>query len=598
MKTIFTLVSCVLFATAVLAQSPEALIKKTSVAPVIDGEIDAVWTNATTYNIVVPFKDEVATVGGDGETTWKALWNADGMFVLVQVADDNWFPFWAPEGGANGYEYDKIELYFDTNLPRIDVTGGHSDTPGSIQIAPDSKDGGIDGTILPGTAFGLEFNYAIKVTNPTYVAEYFIPWDILNDKDGIAFDKMTSMGFDVTVIDRDPGDTARKRVNWANAGAIDESWANMDDAGVITFDGATEVISVEKITVSGGNAITTDGGTLQMVATILPTDASSQKPKWVIENGTGEAKISKDGLLTAIKDGTVLVKAVATDTDAVEGKVTVTISGQTFDQNDIWNTFNKITNWSFENGQTGQFPVSWGGWVDIANMAVGAADPVIEEGVCVIKAGLASDNAAWHYQLNQTPLSCEPDVPYILKFKTWSTADATPCVVDFESAADATTGEQYNRYGASSDAEAVGGRAEWNYIANIEPRWVEFHVTFDQINAGVTIQKIQWMFSLSNETIYLDSVLLAKDTDILLKAPALSNSASKVQLYPNPAQNELTVSKITVANSKVSVYSAVGQKLMEKTSIGNQIKFDVSSLRKGMYFVRFSDGSSQKFIKE
>jgi len=32
-------------------------------------------------------------------------------------------------------------------------------------------------------------------------------------------------------------------------------------------------------------------------------------------------------------------------------------------------------------------------------------------------------------------------------------------------------------------------------------------------------------------------------------------------------------------------------------AIGNIAKFDVSSLRKGMYFVRLSDGSSQKFIK-
>jgi len=69
-------------------------------------------------------------------------------------------------------------------------------------------------------------------------------------------------------------------------------------------------------------------------------------------------------------------------------------------------------------------------------------------------------------------------------------------------------------------------------------------------------------------------------------------------VYPNPAQNELTVSQIAVANSKVSVYSAVGQKLIEKTATGNQAKFDVSSLRKGLYFVRFSDGSSQKFIKD
>jgi hypothetical protein len=609
MKRIFTLLLSVFLGHMAMAQSPEAVVKKTDTAPTIDGVIDAIWGNAPANNIVVPFKDEAATVGNEGETTWKALWNADGMYFLIQVADENWFPNWAPGGGTNDYEYDKIELYFDTNLPRLDAVGGHSDTPGSIQIAPGFADGKLDGQILEGTAFGLAFNYAFKLSDPTYVAEYFIPWDIVNDNTTTAFDKMTSMGFDVTIVDRDQGDAARKRINWANAGAVDESWANMDDAGVISFEGAVEVVEIEKITVSGGTTITTDGGTLQMSATIEPEDATSQKPKWVVENNTGEASITKEGLVTAIKDGTVLVKAMATDGSYVEGKVTITITGQTFNKEDIWNSFNKITNWHFENGQTGQFPVSWGGWIDKpVTMNVGGVDvpsglteqgdPVIVEGVCVMKAGLAADNAAWHYQLNQSPLSCEPNVPYTLKFKTWATADATPCVVDFESNAAAATGEQYKRYGASTDPEALGGRGEWNYMANIEPRWVEFHVTFDQITEGVTIQKIQWMFSLSNETISMDSLLLIKDSDILLKVPTLSTAASKVQLYPNPAQNELTVSQIAVANSKVSVYNAVGQKLMEKTATGNQAKFDVANLRKGMYFVRFSDGSSQKFIKE
>jgi uncharacterized protein YjdB len=569
------------------------LVKKTDVAPKIDGEVDAVWENANTYNIVVPFRTEVATVGDAGETTWKALWDAEGMYILVQVGDDNWLPYWAPGGGANGYEYDKVELYFDTNQPRKDGKGGQAGTPGSTQIAPDSKDGGIDGELLTGTAYGVDYKYAIKVSDPKYVAEYFIPWDILNDKDGVAFDKTGQMGFDVTVIDRDPGDPARKRVNWANAGAIDENWNNMDDAGIIMFDGASEVIMVEKIKVSGGNAITTNKGTLQLTATVEPADATSQKVKWVVENQTGEASVSKDGLVTAIKDGTVLVKAVATDGSFVEGKVTVTISGQVITKDDIWNTFNKISNWNFSEPQTGQFPASWGGWIDLAGMAAGAADPVTEDGVVAMRVGLATDANNWHYQLNQSNLTCAPFEPYTFKFKTWATADGTPCVVDFED----TSGNNYNRYGASSDAEANGGRSEWHYTADIAPKWYTFHVTFDQM-VDNTVQKVQWMNSLSNETIYLDSVLLVKDADLALKVNSLAKDNSKVQLYPNPVQNELTVSKISVANSKVSVYNAIGQKMIEKTANGTVAKFDVTNFRKGMYFVRFSDGTSEKFIKQ
>ncbi len=100
------------------------------------------------------------------------------------------------------------------------------------------------------------------------------------------------------------------------------------------------------------------------------------------------------------------------------------------------------------------------------------------------------------------------------------------------------------------------------------------------------------------EKISMDSVMLIKEDDLILSASVLSNAKNKVQLYPNPVQNELTISKIAVANSKVSLYNALGQKLMEKTANGTQAKFDVTNLRKGMYFVRFVDGNSEKFIKE
>jgi hypothetical protein len=92
--------------------------------------------------------------------------------------------------------------------------------------------------------------------------------------------------------------------------------------------------------------------------------------------------------------------------------------------------------------------------------------------------------------------------------------------------------------------------------------------------------------------------MLIKETDLALSAPILSNAKNKIHLYPNPVHNELIVSEIAVPNSKVSVYNAVGQKLMEKTANRNQAKFNVTKLRKGIYFVRFSDGSSEKFIKE
>ena len=85
---------------------------------------------------------------------------------------------------------------------------------------------------------------------------------------------------------------------------------------------------------------------------------------------------------------------------------------------------------------------------------------------------------------------------------------------------------------------------------------------------------------------------------LTVSASLLSNDKNKVQLYPNPVQTELTVSGITMDNSMVSIYNVLGVKLIEKAVTGTQAKFDVSTFRKGIYFVRFSDGDSMKFFKQ
>jgi hypothetical protein len=76
-----------------------------------------------------------------------------------------------------------------------------------------------------------------------------------------------------------------------------------------------------------------------------------------------------------------------------------------------------------------------------------------------------------------------------------------------------------------------------------------------------------------------------------------SNDKNRVQLYPNPCQSELTVNNIELAYSIVSIYSAAGVKLIEKAANGTQAKFDVSKFPKGIYFVKFINGSSEKFVK-
>jgi uncharacterized repeat protein (TIGR02543 family) len=91
------------------------------------------------------------------------------------------------------------------------------------------------------------------------------------------------------------------------------------------------LVPVSQITVTsktGASTITTDGGTLQMVASASPDDATNQGITWSVENRTGSASIDSNGLLTATSNGIVTVKATANDGSGVVGSTTITLSGQ------------------------------------------------------------------------------------------------------------------------------------------------------------------------------------------------------------------------------------------------------------------------------
>jgi uncharacterized protein YjdB len=71
--------------------------------------------------------------------------------------------------------------------------------------------------------------------------------------------------------------------------------------------------------------ITTDKGTYQVTATILPANATDKSLTWSV---TGPATISQTGLVTATDNGTAIVTATAKDGSGISGTLSISISGQ------------------------------------------------------------------------------------------------------------------------------------------------------------------------------------------------------------------------------------------------------------------------------
>ena len=88
---------------------------------------------------------------------------------------------------------------------------------------------------------------------------------------------------------------------------------------------------VENVVVSTINnvppTVTENAGTLQLQAVALPS-GSNQAVTWSVINGTGQATISATGLVTAILNGEIIVKAVSISNPSISGLLTITITNQ------------------------------------------------------------------------------------------------------------------------------------------------------------------------------------------------------------------------------------------------------------------------------
>jgi uncharacterized protein YjdB len=151
-----------------------------------------------------------------------------------------------------------------------------------------------------------------------------------------------------------PADAKNKAVTWSISSGTDKALINSTglvtaiDNGTATAratanDGSgvygtllititNQVILLTGITLTGAgglSAITTDNGTLQLSATVLPANATNKAVTWSISSGTDKASINSTGLVTALDNGTALVRATANDGSGVYGTLTITVSNQT-----------------------------------------------------------------------------------------------------------------------------------------------------------------------------------------------------------------------------------------------------------------------------
>jgi len=603
MKKLFTFFLSALMCTMVMAQRPEALILKVDgTAPTIDGVIDDVWNSTTRviekHNISKPFNGtNTPTVGAEGDTYWQALWSDEGMYVLVVVNDDDWDPWYLTSAAAD-WTYDKVEIYFDTN-PVLTDGGGGSGKAGNWQVTRKPVEALVDGTPETVTVEGGDVVWSYKVDGTAYHVETFVPWTSIPDLNGNTFDVGASLGFDVTVIDRDAAGTTHQRAVWANdavGGA--ESWSNMDAVGYLTLDGGATIL-IESIALSApSTTITTDNGTIQLVADVTPADHTQAFKFVVTETSVTDGtlpvvSISATGLVTAKRDGTVKVRAIPVDDfeGAASQEITITVSGQIITEQEI----SVLKNSNFELGVNGENAytgvtglLNWG-----ANPGAGAGF-VVEDSWC--KMNMVTSTNRWDIALSQQFIP-DPTQTYKLKFKAKASADMA---IDFIFE-DVNNGYPKNAEGSNSNTPELIGASDWQLPLTTVGKWYTVDITFPNFLAN-SKYSIGFQGGKHDGDLYVDSVYLYTETNATLLTPTavspkLSTSA---KVYPTIVEKNMSrgvTVNIGESKGKVAIYNALGQKMVEKVATSNIVEFrEVANFRQGMYFVKLSDGSTGRFI--
>ncbi|HCO93636.1 MAG TPA: hypothetical protein DIU00_06755, partial [Phycisphaerales bacterium] len=67
----------------VAAQEVDMEISFAAQPPVLDGQVDEIWAGASTQSFV-PLEDPA-----NGSGTWMALYDAENLYVIVDVTDDS-----------------------------------------------------------------------------------------------------------------------------------------------------------------------------------------------------------------------------------------------------------------------------------------------------------------------------------------------------------------------------------------------------------------------------------------------------------------------------------------------------------------------------
>ncbi|HUU20558.1 MAG TPA: sugar-binding protein [Sedimentisphaerales bacterium] len=201
---VFSLVFVLSLVSRVPAQ--DVLIPSPGAMPVLDGIIDEVWFFSTEQTIGTSQVGTAPSSPADCSGTWRALWDWECLYVLVEVNDDTLTN--DSGGGDNKWNDDSVEVYVDgDNSKRANVDeNDHQYTcrwNNAVLEVPSAIHNGAPSLV------GVE--YAVATTDDGYLLEIKLPWMSIMGEPATP-DQL--IGFDVWINDDDDEGNRDSQVSW------------------------------------------------------------------------------------------------------------------------------------------------------------------------------------------------------------------------------------------------------------------------------------------------------------------------------------------------------------------------------------------------
>jgi hypothetical protein len=247
-----------------------ACVARTSRPVAIDGTVENLWSKARRYELSNVIYSPVSSKE-DCSASYKAMWDADNLYLLVDVTDDTLKNDSDPD---LWYQDDCVEVFIDGDNAK---SQNYGDNDGQYHFDWDRTRPSMD-RFEHGRLDGIEF--AMVTTDNGYRTEIKFPWSTL----GIKPSAGTKIGLDVHVNDDDDGGDRDTKLTWR--GKEDNAWQTPSAFGTAELTG---LLGWWKLNETNGRDVADASGNGNIGKILNGT------PKWQPANGKIGGALLFDG---------------------------------------------------------------------------------------------------------------------------------------------------------------------------------------------------------------------------------------------------------------------------------------------------------------